>query len=101
MKTKMMEARIHEEKLKLQQKHDSDVQKILDRKNNEIEVLKALYKTKQNEAEETIQKLEKKVQTLVRESQFIRETKEKQIVELKKLCEQSTDSLNNDWEKKL
>nr|XP_042696932.1 centrosomal protein of 112 kDa isoform X3 [Chrysemys picta bellii] len=74
---------------------------ILDRKNNETEVLKTLYKTKQNEAEETIRKLEKKVQTLVRESQVIRETKEKQIMELKKLCEQSTDSLNNDWEKRL
>ncbi|XP_067403425.1 centrosomal protein of 112 kDa isoform X2 [Emydura macquarii macquarii] len=74
---------------------------ILDRKNNETEVLKTLYKTKQNEAEETIRKLEKKVQTLVRESQVVREAKEKQIVELKKLCEQSTDSLNNDWEKRL
>uniref|UniRef100_A0A8C4YGB7 Centrosomal protein 112 n=1 Tax=Gopherus evgoodei TaxID=1825980 RepID=A0A8C4YGB7_9SAUR len=74
---------------------------ILDRKNNETEVLKTLYKSKQNEAEETIRKLEKKVQTLVRESQVVRETKEKQIVELKKLCEQSTDSLNNDWEKRL
>uniref|UniRef100_A0A8C3FQU8 Centrosomal protein 112 n=1 Tax=Chrysemys picta bellii TaxID=8478 RepID=A0A8C3FQU8_CHRPI len=101
MKTKIMEAKFHEEKLKLQQKHDADVQKILDRKNNETEVLKTLYKTKQNEAEETIRKLEKKVQTLVRESQVIRETKEKQIMELKKLCEQSTDSLNNDWEKRL
>ncbi|XP_068770203.1 centrosomal protein of 112 kDa isoform X7 [Struthio camelus] len=74
---------------------------ILDRKNNEIEVLKTLYKTKQNEAEETIRKLEKKVQTLVRESQVVREAKEKQIVELKKMCEQSTDSLNNEWEKRL
>uniref|UniRef100_A0A8D0GWG1 Centrosomal protein 112 n=1 Tax=Sphenodon punctatus TaxID=8508 RepID=A0A8D0GWG1_SPHPU len=101
MKTKIMEAKMHEEKLKLQQKHDADVQKILDRKNNETEVLKNLYKTKQNEAEETIRKLEKKVQTLVRESQVVREAKEKQIVELKKLCEQSTDSLNNEWEKRL
>ncbi|XP_039181446.1 centrosomal protein of 112 kDa isoform X4 [Crotalus tigris] len=101
MKSKLMEARLHEEKLKLQQKHDADVQKILDRKNNEIEVLKSLYITKQNEAEETIQKLEKKVQTLVRESQVIREAQEKQILELKKLCEHSTDSLNNEWEKKL
>ena len=33
---------------------------ILDRKNDEIEVLKSLYKNKQNEAEETIRKLEKK-----------------------------------------
>lgn len=28
MKAKLMEARHHEEKLKLQQKHDSDVQKV-------------------------------------------------------------------------
>uniref|UniRef100_A0A8C8EE73 Centrosomal protein 112 n=2 Tax=Otus sunia TaxID=257818 RepID=A0A8C8EE73_9STRI len=101
MKMKIAEGRFHEEKLKLQQKHDTDVQKILDRKNDEIEVLKSLYKNKQNEAEETIRKLEKKVQTLVRESQVVREAKEKQIVELKKMCEQSNDSLNNEWEKRL
>ncbi|EHB08547.1 Coiled-coil domain-containing protein 46 [Heterocephalus glaber] len=101
MKIKMMEAKFHEEKLKLQQKHDADVQKILERKNNEIEELKTLYKKKQNETEEIIRKLEKKVQTLVRDCQIIRETKENQIAELKKICEQSTESLNNDWEKKL
>ncbi|XP_032312917.1 centrosomal protein of 112 kDa isoform X2 [Camelus ferus] len=101
MKTKMLEAKCHEEKLKLQQKHDADVQKILERKNKEIEEMKTLYKKKQNEMEETIRKLEKKVQTLIRECQVIRETKDNQIVELKKICEQSTESLNNDWEKKL
>nr|XP_021156015.1 centrosomal protein of 112 kDa isoform X3 [Columba livia] len=101
MKMKIAEGKFHEEKLKLQQKHDADVQKILDRKNDEIEVMKSLYKNKQNEAEETIRKLEKKVQTLVRESQVVREAKEKQIVELKKMCEQSNDSLNNEWEKRL
>lgn len=101
MKTKMIEAKCHEEKLKLQQKHDADVQKILERKNSEIEELKTLYKTKQNEMEETVRKLEKKVQTLIRDCQVIRETKENQISELKKICEQSTEFLNNDWEKKL
>ncbi|KAM4823101.1 centrosomal protein of 112 kDa isoform X3 [Urocitellus parryii] len=101
MKTKMMEAKFHEEKLKLQQKHDADVQKILERKNKETEELKTLYKKKQNEADETIRKLEKKVQTLIRDCQVIRETKENQIIELKKICEQSTEFLNNDWEKKL
>ncbi|XP_063097753.1 centrosomal protein of 112 kDa isoform X2 [Cavia porcellus] len=101
MKIKIMEGKFHEEKLKLQQKHDADVQKILERKNNEIEELKTLYKKKQNETEETIRKLEKKVQTLIRDCQIIRETKENQIAELKKICEQSTETLNNDWEKKL
>ncbi|MGH0143746.1 UNVERIFIED_CONTAM: hypothetical protein FKN15_044774 [Acipenser sinensis] len=60
MKAQVLEARCHEEKLKLQQKHDADVQKILDRKNNEIEELKNLYRTKQKESEEAIRKLEKK-----------------------------------------
>ncbi|NXX91291.1 CE112 protein, partial [Centropus bengalensis] len=101
IKIKMMEGKCHEEKLKLQQEHDCIVQKILNRKNEEIELLKSSYKTKQNEAEETIRKLEKKVQTLLRELQFVREAKEKQITELKKMCEQSTESLNNEWEKRL
>uniref|UniRef100_A0A8I6A7K4 Centrosomal protein 112 n=1 Tax=Rattus norvegicus TaxID=10116 RepID=A0A8I6A7K4_RAT len=101
MKTKMMEAKFSEEKLKLQKKHDAEVQKILERKNNELEELKILYKKKQTETEETVRKLEKKVQILIRDCQVIRETKENQITELKKICEQSTESLNNDWEKKL
>ncbi|XP_028940274.1 centrosomal protein of 112 kDa, partial [Antrostomus carolinensis] len=77
------------------------LEEILDRKNDEIEALKSLYKAKLNEAEDMIRKLEKKVQTLVRESQVIKESKDKQIVELKKMCEQSNDSLNNEWEKRL
>ncbi|NXB77749.1 CE112 protein, partial [Donacobius atricapilla] len=101
MKMKMAEGKFHEEKLKLQQKHDADVQKILDRKNDEIDVLKSTYIKKQKESEDMIRKLEKKVQTLVRESQVVREAKEQQIEELKKMCEQSNDSLNNEWEKKV
>ncbi|NWV95260.1 CE112 protein, partial [Machaerirhynchus nigripectus] len=101
LKMKIAEGKFHEEKLKLQQKHDADVQKILDRKNDEIEVLKSTYLKKQKESEETIRKLEKKVQTLVRESQVVREAKEQQIGELKKMCEQTNDSLNNEWEKRV
>ncbi|NXS16613.1 CE112 protein, partial [Mystacornis crossleyi] len=101
LKMKIAEGKFHEEKLKLQQKHDADVQKILDRKNDEIDVLKSTYLKKQKESEETIRKLEKKVQTLVRESQVVREAKEQQIGELKKMCEQTNDSLNNEWEKRV
>ena len=60
MKTKMMEAKFHEEKLKIQQKHDIAVQKILDRKNTEIEDVKAHYRNKVKDQEETIGKLERK-----------------------------------------
>ncbi|NXD41646.1 CE112 protein, partial [Copsychus sechellarum] len=101
MKMKIAEGKFHEEKLKLQQKHDADVQKILDRKNDEIDVLKSAYIKKQKESEDTIRKLEKKVQTLVREFQVVREAKEQQIMELKKMCEQSNDSLKNEWEKRV
>ncbi|XP_039572319.1 centrosomal protein of 112 kDa isoform X1 [Passer montanus] len=101
LKMKIAEGKFHEEKLKLQQKHDADVQKILDRKNDEIDVLKSTYLKKQKESEDMIRKLEKKVQTLVRESQVVREAKEQQIVELKKMCEQTNDCLNNEWEKRL
>ncbi|XP_070580132.1 centrosomal protein of 112 kDa-like isoform X2 [Ptychodera flava] len=101
MKTKMLEAKFHEEKLNLQQKHDEAIQKILDRKNLEIEDVKSHYRGKTKENEETIKKLEKKVQTLVKESSIIRENKDKQIAELKKMAEQTTQSSQNEYEKKL
>ncbi|XP_037400929.1 centrosomal protein of 112 kDa isoform X8 [Pygocentrus nattereri] len=74
---------------------------ILDRKNGEIEELKSVHRAKQKEAEEAVRTLEKKVQSLLRESQVIRQSKEKQIAELKKMSDQSADSLKNEWEKKL
>ncbi|NWI52697.1 CE112 protein, partial [Calyptomena viridis] len=101
MNMKIAEGKFYEEKLKLQQKHDADIQKILGRKNDEIEMLKCTYEKKQKESEETIRKLEKKVQTLVRESQVVREAKEQQITELKKMCEKTSDALKNEWEKRV
>ncbi|XP_029913789.1 centrosomal protein of 112 kDa isoform X2 [Myripristis murdjan] len=101
MKIKVLEAKHQEEKLKIQQRHDADVQKILDRKNGEIEELKSMHRSKQKASEETIHKLEKKVQSMLRESQVICESKEKQIAELKKMLDQSADCLKNEWEKKL
>ncbi|ROL45680.1 Centrosomal protein of 112 kDa [Anabarilius grahami] len=59
-----------------------------------------MYRGKQKEAEETVRRLEKRVQSLLRESQVIRQTKEKQISELKKMSDQSAESLKNEWEKK-
>ncbi|XP_054891617.1 centrosomal protein of 112 kDa isoform X2 [Poeciliopsis prolifica] len=101
MKIKLLEAKHQEEKLKMQQRHDADVEKILDRKNLEIEEIKSVYRVKQKESEEMSRKLEKKVQSVLRESQIISESKEKQIAELKKLADQSADSVKNEWEKKL
>lgn len=41
------------------------------------------------------------VQSLLRESQVIRQSKDKQIAELKKMLDQSADSQKNEWEKKV
>lgn len=41
------------------------------------------------------------VQVLLRESQIVNESKDKQIAELKKMSEHSADSLRNEWEKKV
>ncbi|GFS06657.1 centrosomal protein of 112 kDa-like [Elysia marginata] len=97
----MIEAKFHEEKLKLQQRHDAAVQKIIDRKNTEIEDMKAHYKSKSKEMEDTINKLERKVQTLVKETEYIRQNKDKQINELKTMSEESNETRRNEFEKKL
>ncbi|XP_070185125.1 trichohyalin-like isoform X3 [Littorina saxatilis] len=101
LRTKMIEAKFHEEKLRLQQKHDAAVQKILDRKNSEIEDVKNHYRSKSKEYEETITKLERKVQTLVKEAGVVRETKDKQIAELRKMVEDSGDTQRNEYDRRM
>ncbi|XP_052408501.1 centrosomal protein of 112 kDa isoform X3 [Carassius gibelio] len=101
VRTKVLEVKHQEDTLRMQQKHDAEIQKILDRKNGEIDELKSMYRGKQKEGEETIRRLEKRVQSLLRESQVIQQTKQKQISELKKMSDQSAESLKNEWEKKL
>uniref|UniRef100_F7BE59 DUF4485 domain-containing protein n=1 Tax=Ciona intestinalis TaxID=7719 RepID=F7BE59_CIOIN len=101
MKTKVLEARFHEDKLKMQHKHDLAVQKILDRKNNEIEELKSHYKGKEKESEETKRKVEKRAQQAMKEVQRMEENKEKEIEELKSLFEQNTNAIKLEYDSKI
>ncbi|XP_038047309.1 centrosomal protein of 112 kDa-like [Patiria miniata] len=101
MRKQMMEAQHHEEKLRLQQRHDEAIQKILDRKNSEMEDMKNHYRSKSKEMDTTIRKLERKVQTLVKESAMIRDSRDQQIAELKKMVEHSDQSTQNEYETKL
>ncbi|XP_061830358.1 centrosomal protein of 112 kDa isoform X2 [Nerophis lumbriciformis] len=101
MRVKILESKHLEEKLKMQQRHDAAVDKILDRKNVEIEELTTLFRTQQKESEEMIHKLERKVQSMLKESKVICESKDTQIAELKKMTDQSADSLKNEFERKL
>ncbi|XP_067932050.1 centrosomal protein of 112 kDa-like [Watersipora subatra] len=100
LKVKVVENQLYEEKLKMQQKNDEEIQKILERKNSEIDEIKAQYKKKLETAEGDVAKLEKKVQTVLRDSQIVRDNKDLQISELKKMAEESTTSKNNCMEKR-
>ena len=71
------------------------VYKILERKNSEIDEVKSQYKTKLDKTEEENVKLEKKVQSVLRDAQIVRENKDLQIQELKKLAEESQVAKNN------
>ena len=71
------------------------IYKILERKNSEIDEVKSQYKTKLDKTEEENVKLEKKVQSVLRDAQIVRENKDLQIQELKKLAEESQVAKNN------
>ncbi|XP_046339268.2 centrosomal protein of 112 kDa-like isoform X3 [Haliotis rufescens] len=101
LRTKMVEAKYHEEKLKLQQRHDAAVQKILDRKNAEIEDVKSHYRGKAKDSEDTTTKLERKIQSLVKEMSMMRDMKDRQLADLKKLVDDTSDSRKNEYDKKL
>nr|CAB3229848.1 centrosomal protein of 112 kDa-like [Phallusia mammillata] len=102
MKTKVLEARFHEEKLKLQHKHDLAVQKILDRKNNEIEELKSHYKTKEKDYEESKRKMEKKaVQSAAKERQAMKDANDKEVDDLKSLIDETAENLRSEYEAKI
>lgn len=101
LRTKMVEAKYQEDKLKLQQQHDVAVQKILDRKNMELEEVKSHYRNKITEMEAAAKKQERKVSQLVREAQVMKEQRDQQIAELKALAEQTGETAQHDFEKKL
>ncbi|XP_061741254.1 centrosomal protein of 112 kDa isoform X3 [Nerophis ophidion] len=101
MRVKILESKHLEEKLKMQQRHDATVDKILERKNAEIEETTTLFRAQQQESEEMIHKLERKVQSMLKESKVICESKDTQIAELKKMTDQSADALKIEFERKM
>lgn len=101
VKTKLSEAKFHEEKLQMQQQHDSDVQKILERKNDEINDLKRDWKKKELALEESKRKLEKRVQSYSKEIQSIRDTKARRVGELQSQLEETKANLRAEYESKI
>lgn len=101
MRTKLVEAKFHEEKLLIQQRHDEAIQKILDRKNAEMDEMKTHYRKKVADLEETNRKLDRKLQALTKDYGHAKESRDKQIAELRKMVEHSSQSTLNDYEKRL
>lgn len=57
--------------------------------------MKGQYKKKLEVSEEEVGKLEKKMQSVLRDAQIVRENKDSQIAELKKLAEESSTAKMN------
>jgi hypothetical protein len=55
-----MEAKFKEERINIQQQHSVEIQKLLDRKNSEIENIKANFHKKKKDYEDNIESLMKK-----------------------------------------
>ncbi|XP_057202340.1 centrosomal protein of 112 kDa [Triplophysa rosa] len=111
LKSKVLEAKHQEEMLRKQQKHDAEIQKnpiVVCRSRSVFCVVKrrimlhgVAWGVRCPVARSQYLSLPPVVQSLLRESQVIRQTKEKQISELKKMSDQSAESQKNEWEKKL
>lgn len=100
-KTKLMEAKFYEEKLQLQKKHDLALQKILDRKNAEIDDMKSTLNNKRKNTEDMTAKLDNEVKSLNMELYKTKESKDKQISELKRQLEDMYQVKKSEFEKKL
>jgi hypothetical protein len=55
-----MEATFKEERINIQQQHSNEIQKLLDRKNSEIDNIKSSFHKKKKEYEDNIDSLMKK-----------------------------------------
>jgi centrosomal protein CEP112 len=64
---RLVEAKYKEEKIMMQQIHNAELQKLIDRKNNEIENLKISFSKTKKDYEDTVNNLDKKCQQLVKE----------------------------------
>jgi centrosomal protein CEP112 len=101
LKLKMADNQFQEEKLQLQAQHDRQLKEMLDHKNTEIEIVKAESRQKVQDAELTMEALERKVNQLEKESQHVREHKDKQMNELKTKVQQKIQDLTSDLDARL
>lgn len=100
-RTKLAEAKYHEDKLKLQQQHDLSVQKILDRKNSELEEIKSRFRSKMTELEGRVKNQDRRIVLQAREIDSLKVQRDKQLCEMKNIAQEKGMSIQIDLEKKL
>ena len=64
---KRLESKFQEEKMDLQHQHNLEIQKIMDRKNHELEKVKKEHRSKVKDNEDLISNLERKVNSLAKQ----------------------------------
>lgn len=100
-RTKLAEAKYHESKLKLQQQHDLSIQKILDRKNCELEEVKARFRSKITALETRVRKQDRRIVLQAREIDSLKDQRDKQMSEMKNIAQEKGMSIQTNFEKKL
>lgn len=98
---RLIEAKFKEEKILIQQTHNIELQKIIDRKNNEIENLKMNFGKNKKDYEESIVVLEQKIQHLSKEIYTNEEEYDRQINYLKNQVVEITEKKQFESDKKV
>ena len=85
----------------MEQKHQAKEQQILDRKNTEIEELKGRYRVERTEQEEALKKVKREWKYLQKKLQGVKESTDKQIEEMWRATQQSSQSHETEIEQRI
>eukprot|EP00112_Aurelia_sp_Birch-Aquarium-sp1_P014045 Seg3001.2 transcript_id=Seg3001.2/GoldUCD/mRNA.D3Y31 product="Centrosomal protein of 112 kDa" protein_id=Seg3001.2/GoldUCD/D3Y31 len=101
MKLANAESENAEDKLAMQQERDEAVQKVLDRKNTELEGIKSLYRNKMNEHDEIKRRQDKRITKLTRDLNHAIDRNEKEVQELKAIIQQNKVNAEHELERRI
>lgn len=96
-----LEAKLAQEKVILHKEKDLAVQKVLERKNTEIEGIRSHFRNKLNESEETRRRLEKKVSKLTRDLNNAISRNDNEVHELQAIIQQNNVNAEHELERRV
>ncbi|XP_065826442.1 centrosomal protein of 112 kDa-like isoform X2 [Oscarella lobularis] len=101
LKMRMEEARYHEEKSQILSYQEQQMKEILDHKNDEMESMKSKTRQRLEDAELTVETLQRKIAQLERERSLLRDHKDKRQRELKSKFQEKVQDLKNEFDNRL